>query len=108
MEPPEEVIQDLNSKLDSTLRKIISYVGHANEHKETLHIENLGEFVFGMVYQAYFKKCVDYHVKYAQENNESGGSKPVLDLSGIGEKIFETRSNEIRQLINAQINSKIA
>lgn len=104
MEPISEAREILNSKLDLTLRKISAYIAHANTRRETFQIENFEDFVFGMIYQAYFKKCVDYHVQYVKEHSDSTPPPPAIDMSGIGDDIFETRANEIRKLISARLH----
>lgn len=103
MEAPDEVKQALNSKLDLTLKKISAYVAHSNSRKDIYGIENLEEFVFGMVYQSFFKKCVDYNVKYVQALNAETKRQNAIDMSSVYEAIFESRTGEVRQIISAYL-----
>lgn len=104
MEEADEIREILNSKLNLTLRKISAYVAHTNTMKETFQIANFEDFVFGMVYQAYFKKCVEYHVQFVKKHADSKEPPPPINMSRIGDDIFEERANEIRQLISTQLN----
>ena len=103
MEAPDDVKQALNTNLDITLKKISAYVAHSNSRKDIYGIQNLEEFVFGMVYQSFFKKCVDYNVKYVQALNAQTKRQNAIDMSSVSEAIFENRRDEIRQLINAYL-----
>ena len=103
MEAPDDVKQALNRNLDITLKKISAYVAHSNSRKDTYGIQDLEEFVFGMVYQSFFKKCVDYNVKYVQALDSQTKRKNAIDMSSVSEAIFESRTGEIRQIINAYL-----
>jgi len=106
MEPTAEVRTALEIRLNSAMKKIPAHISVMNSMRKKVPIDSLQDFVFGMVYQDYFQKCVDYNVKYTYKHADTTTENNFLDLAGIGLDVFETQAESILKLIENKLNQQ--
>ena len=104
MEPTDEARKAFEIKLNMIMKKIPRYISIMNYMRKKVPIDSLEDFVFGMVYQEYYQKCVDYNVKYMYKHAETTTDKNLFDLTSIGIDVIETQAKKIRELIDEQLN----
>ena len=102
MEPTAQQRVDLQGRLDSIIKKIPNFVSIAKsfQERQKVPIDNISDFVLGMIYQNFFQKSIDYNVKYVRE------LETTYDLSSIMVDIFETDFMRIKELIQKELSRK--
>ena len=100
MEPTDQQRVDLQKRLDSIIEKIPKFVSIAKSFQkgQKVPIDNISEFILGMIYQNFFQKSIDYNVKYVRE------LEATYDLSNIIVNIFETDFMTIKELIQKELS----
>jgi len=103
MEPTAQQRVDLQRRLDSIIKKIPNFVSITKSFQkgQKVPIDNISEFVLGMIYQNFFQKSIDYNVKYVREHVDA-----TYDLSSIIVDIFETDFITIKELIQKELSRK--
>ena len=106
MEPTAQQRLDLQRILDDMLKEIPSFVLIAKSflNRQKVPIDNIYDFVLGMVYEDFFLKSIDYSLKYVKDHSDTIKDVDVFDLSSIVIDIFETDATTIKELIQIEVS----
>jgi len=105
MEPTASQREDLQRILDSIIKKIPSFVGLANAfQKKEVPIDNTSDFVLGIIYENFSRKCVEYNTKYVKTYANTTKGEHILDLASIAIDIFQTDANKIKESIQTELS----
>jgi len=103
MEPTAQQRVDLQERLNSIIKKIPNFVSIAKSFQELqkVPIDNITDFVLGMIYENFFQRSIDYNIKYVREHVDA-----TYDLSSMIVDIFETDFITIKELIQKELSRK--
>jgi len=105
MEPTADQREDYLKKLDSVTKKIPRFVGTARRFRdEGMQIDNMSDFVLGMVYQNYFEKSKEYNVKYVKQHALTSTDVNLMDLARIVIDVFQTEAKSVKELIEKELS----
>ena len=93
----DEVRKTLESKLNAILQRVPALIEQTDKINSAVSIKNLEDFVFGMIYQQYYRAIVITNVKLAHMNSDTDSN--LSEFIDIGLDVFRNKSNEIRELI---------
>lgn len=104
MEPTADQRIAFMQRLDSVTMKIRSFVGTAIAFRhEGIQIDNMTDFVLGMVYQDFFEKCLKYNLMYVKAHSETTKDVDIMDLSRIVIDVFLTEAESVKALIEKEL-----
>lgn len=104
MEPTDDQRQDFQRILDSVTKKMSGYVGTAHAFRDKgIRVDNIGDFVFGMVYQKFFDKCLEYNLKYVRDHPDTTTHTNLMDIAFIVIDLFQTEAQATQELIKTQL-----
>ncbi len=106
MEPTEEVRKKLEFKLQLIMKKIPRIIPMINTMRKKVSVDSLNDFVFGVVWQDYFQKCVDFNVEYIKNHSQTTTENDVIDLVGIAIDVFQTKASDIQELIIEELKKQ--
>jgi len=104
MEPTADQREDYLKKLDSVTNKIPRFVGTARRFQDEMQIDNMSDFVLGMIYQNYFEKSKEYSVKYVKQHAGTSTDVNLMDLARIVIDVFQTEAKSVKELIEKELS----
>jgi len=97
MEPADDPRIVLESKLNAIMTGIPALIQQTDKLGVNVPIKNLEDFVFGMIYQQFYRAIVITNVKSSHEHPQT--SSNLSDWIDIGLDLFRNKSREIRDTI---------
>ena len=85
------------------LQNLTKLLPMVNSMRTKVEINDIEDFVFGMIWQEYQRRCIAYNLEYAQKHAEKLTPKDLLDLSSILLEVFLVNASKIRQQIEEKI-----
>ncbi len=105
MEPTAPQREDFQRILDSITKKIPRFVGLANSfQRKQIPIDNISDFVLGLIYQNFSEKSVEYNVEYVKAHADTTKEEHVLDLASIIIDVFQTDAKSIKESIQTELS----
>ena len=105
MEPTADQRDDLEYILESIIKKIPRFVGLANSfQKKQVPIDDISDFVLGLIWENFSRKCVDYNTNYVKTHAGTTKAEHIMDLAGITIDIFQTDAKSIKELIKTELS----
>jgi len=105
MEPTDDPRTVLESKLNAIMIGIPALIQQTDKLGVNVPIKNLEDFVFGMIYQQYYRAIVISNVKSAHAHPQTNSN--LSDWIEIGLDLFRNKSKEIREIIqNRSVKSQ--
>ncbi len=105
MEPTDDPRIVLESKLNAIMTGIPKLVEQTDKLGVNVPIKNLEDFVFGMIYQQYYRAIVISNVKSSHEHPQTNSN--LSDWIDIGLDVFRNKSKEIREtIVNRSVKSQ--
>jgi len=103
MGPTDEARIALESKLNAIITGITALIEQTYKIRDNVPIKNSEDFVFGMIYQQYYRAIVISNVKYMHMHPQATSDSNLSDWIDIGLDVFRNKSKEIKEIVEKKM-----